>query len=852
MAQFRKLNATQPTPNFAPSRLALKIALHCTGLWLMALPLVGQAESVSVAQARQLDWVPIEELTEEQKKTVPIACCGAYIAPERTDPEANIDPDEASLIGSALSSESDMLSTVIMRDDVKLTQGTRSISTDLFTLNKETSEAELKGDIQLREPGMLVRADKAYINMQSGDARLDDARFVLYETRVHGEAKSLEKFGDKILVLNQGSISGCEPGDNTWAIEGANITIHNDKHYGTATHMRMKVRDIPVAYFPYVRFPVGPDRLTGFLFPSVGLGNSGLSEFSLPFYWNIAPNMDATITPRYLEEHGYMLGLEVRHMSALFDTTLDASALNNDRNGISRRLEKELEAGTITEEEAYPYKGKDRWQASLRQKGGRNQRWHTEINYTDVSDTDYIRDIDRSAVDLNREAYIRKKLLASYITDNWMLSAKAEELRLLTETQLPYRELPRVNANGQYRFGDWLLDMRNEYVDFALNSNYDSLANPINELILGKRMRTDYSFGWDKEFTSGFFKPRIGFKTLSYDLQAPDMLADADHSPSFVTAQSSLDTGLYFERDNSLFEHAFTQTLEPRVYYLHRKLDDQSSLFNLTPGGKYVNFDTSILPLTYQQLFRDTRFAGGDRLDDTEQVTFGLTSRFIDSANGIERLRLGIGQITYLKDRQVVLTDKQDELDSNENTSSMLATLIGGQVGAYFRFTNDIVYDQNEHNLYSISSSIHYMDDQYRIVNLGYRFSRDRQSLSPINPVPVTGQDLNQMDFSTIWPLANQWSAIARVNYDFNYDAELDALLGLEYDDCCYRIRMVARRWVNYNLSSDQLTALTGEDYDRGIFFELQLKGVGTLSQRISGWLDKAIIGFDSREQAKH
>lgn len=852
MAQIRHPKPGFPAPGLTRSRLALKIALHCAGLLVLSLPFGVQAESVSVTKARDLDWVPVEELTEEQKKTVPVACCGAYVAPERTDPEANLDPDQANLMGSALNSESDMLNTVIMRDDVKLTQGNRSMSTDSFTMNKETSEAELNGNIQMREPGLLVRADKAYVNMQSGDARLDNARFVLYETRVHGEAKSLEKFGDKVLVLNNGSISGCEPGDNTWAIEGSNITIHSDKHYGTAKHMRMKVRDFPVAYFPYVRFPVGPDRLTGFLFPSVGLGENGLSEFSLPFYWNIAPNMDATITPRYLDEHGYMLDTEWRHMSEYFDTELDASGLANDRNGISKRLKKKLEAGEITEDEAYPYKGKDRWRASLQQKGGRNQPWHTEIDYTDVSDTDYIRDIDHGAVDLNREAYIRKKLLGSYVTDNWMLSAKAEELRLLTETQLPYREAPRINANGQYRFGDWLLDMRNEYVDFSLNSNYDTNKNSIDELILGQRLRTDYSFGWDKEYTSGFFKPRIGYKTLSYELKAPDLLDTANDAPRFAAAQASLDTGLYFERDNSLFGHAFTQTLEPRAFYLYREFDDQSSLFELTPHNKSVNFDTSVLPLTYQQLFRDTRFAGGDRIDDTKQLTFGLTSRFIDNANGVERLRLGIGQITYFDDRKVVLTNKQDELETNENTSSMLAMLIGGQVGAYFRFTNDITYDQNEHNLYAISSSIHYMDDNYRIVNLGYRYSRDRQSLSPINPVPLKGQDLNQMDFSTIWPIASQWSAIARVNYDFNYDAELDALLGLEYNDCCYRVRMVARRWVNYNLSSDQLTSLTNEDYDQGLFFELQLKGVGTLSKRISSWLDKAIIGYDSREQALH
>lgn len=844
---------------FVPSRLAaFWIAAHCAGLLLLA-PIGVLAESevagkskpensnIEMERARALDWVPIDELTEEQKAKIPSACCGAYIAPERTDAEADIDPEHASILGSADNSETEKQSRVTLTENVRLTQGRRSISTDVFTLNKESSEAELTGNIQMREPGMLVRAEKARMNLQSGDGRLDNAEFVLYETRVHGRAESLEKFGDRVIVLNGGDLTSCEPGDNTWAIKGSNITIHNDKRYGTAKHMRLEVKDIPVAYAPYFRFPVGPDRLTGFLFPSMSLGSDGLDDIEVPFYWNIAPQMDATITPRYLQDHGYMASTEVRHMSVNFDTVFDGSFLGNDRDGLSERLKEQLENGEITEEEAYQYRGEDRWQYNLSQKGGRNQRWSTEIDFTELSDTDYIRDIDRSAVDLNREAYVRQKLLTSYSGKNWQLSAKAEELQLLTETQLPYRELPRVNANGQYRYGDWVMDLRNEVTRFSLNTNYE---DPVENIILGERLRTDYGIGWDKEFTAGFIKPRFGIKSLSYQLEAPNLLTTADDTPSFNAPQGSLDTGLYFERNKTFFGSGFTQTLEPRAFYLYRDYDNQSGLFDLTPNGRDVNFDTSVLPLTYQQLFRDSRFSGGDRLDDTNQMTFGLTSRFIDDTNGVERLRLGIGQITYFEDRQVSLTGSEDELTRNEDTSSMLAALVAGQIGEYLRFTNDITYDQYEDQLHALSTSFRYMDDNYRIFNLGYRFSRDRQSLSPINPVPLRGEDLNQVDITTLWPIATQWAVIARANYDFNYEAELDAYIGFEYDDCCYRVRMLARRWVDFDLTSDFLETLDEDDYDQGIFVEIQLKGIGSMSKRISKLLDKAMAGFTEREEA--
>ncbi|ACE83973.1 LPS-assembly protein LptD [Cellvibrio japonicus] len=857
MAPTRHSRARNPTAlhllsRFPLSRLAHALALHSLYLSLgmaagMSAMQGAWADSVDEGVARRLDWVPLEELTEEQRKTVPTACCGAYIAPARTDPEADMDPEKASLLGSANMSELEQQSTVVLREDVRLTQGRRSISTDLFKLDKESSEAELRGNIMMREPGLLVRAESARMNIQSGDGRLDNAEFVLYETRIHGRADSLEKFGDNVIVLEGGSLTSCEPGDNTWSIEGSNITIHNDKRYGTAKHMRLEVLDVPVAYAPYFRFPVGPDRLTGFLFPSIGVGTDGITELSVPFYWNIAPNLDATLTPRYLDDHGYLFYSEVRHMSPHFDTEFSGSFLHNDRDGLSKRQRSQLEQGLISEDEVYLYRGEDRWQYNLFQEGGRNQRWHTEIDYTEVSDTDYIRDIDRGAVDLNREAYVRQKFLMSYVGRNWQLSAKAEELQLLTETQLPYRELPRINANGRYRFNDWVLELRNEFTHFSQNTHYEL---PTDNLIFGDRMRADYGFGWDKEFTAGFIKPRVGVKMLGYQLEEDSLVAGADAEPGFITPQGSLDMGLYFERDKTLFNKGFTQTLEPRVFYLYRDYENQDSLFGLTANNRYLNFDSSILPLTYQQLFRDSRFSGGDRLDDTNQITFGLTSRFIDNRDGVERLRLGIGQITYLEDRNISLTAQADELARNRETSSMIAGLVSGQIGDNLRFTNDITYDQYNDQLYALSSSVRYMDDKYRIVNFGYRFSRDRQSLSPINPIPVRGEDLSQLDISTLWPVANQWSVIARANYDFNYNAELDAFVGLEYDDCCYRVRLLARRWVDFDLTSNFLESLDRDDFDQGIFVEIQLKGIGSLSRRISTLLDKAIIGFTEREQA--
>lgn len=838
-SQYKVPNTlSKPANRLQKNRLAFAIYLtFASAAW------AGNQTDDVEAIRKDLDWVPMESLTEEQKAALPTACCGAYVAPARTDPEANLDPEQANLFGQAQDSESEKQTRITLTGDVRLTQGSRTISTDKFFLDKETSQAELTGNIQVREPGLLFRADHADINIESGDAKLENARFVIHETRVRGQAEELEKIGDTTVILRRGQFTSCEPGDETWDIRGSNITLHNDKHYGTAKHMRLNVEDIPVAYVPYFRFPIGPDRLTGFLFPSMGMGDGGeIDEFSAPFYWNIAPNYDATLEPRYLQRHGYLLQTEFRHLSQNFESELSGSVLNNDRAGITDRLRKQLENQEIEPEVAYQYKGKDRWQWNFKQRGGEGQAWKTFIDYTDVSDTDYIRDVDRGAVDINRQAYIQQTGEIRYTTDNWVLSSRAQEFRLLTGSSVPYRELPRTQANGQYQWGDWEITANNELTHFSVNRYYTGNRA---DLITGERLRTFYQAVWAKEYMAGYFKPGAGIKTLAYQLEAPNLITTVDDNPQFAAPQFTLDTGLVFERNTD----SYLQTLEPRMFYLYRDYENQDALFGLTTGDSLVNFDTSELLFTYDQLFRDSRFSGGDRIDDAHQVTFGASTRYIENLSGIERLKLSIGEIFYLEDPEITLGKTlDDEVDSP--SSSALAGQMVAHWGNSLRLTQDLVFDHRENQITAASTSLHYLDEKYRVFNLGYRYERTPVSVSPLNPIPITGRTMNQVDVSAIWPVSTQWSVILRSNYDFTYDANLDTFAGLEYNDCCYRIRVMARHWADFDFSPDFLANLDSDDYDQGIFFEVQLKGMGTLAKRISNLLEKAVVGYSERENS--
>lgn len=806
--------------------------------------------------SRHLDWVPIENLTEAQKLKVPNNCCnGAYVPPARTDGDATLQPESAPLRSHADEQTSEAQSRVTFSGNVSITQGNRSISTESASYDKETGQVKFSGEIQLRDPNVMISAGSGDMNSETGDAHFQNTRFVFYENRIHGVAGSLQKFGDNVINLEQSLISSCEPGDNAWSIRGSEISLHPDEHYGTAKNMRINIQDIPVFYLPYVRFPVGNERLTGFLIPTPGYSKRNGAELAVPFYWNIAPNADATFTSNYLSNRGFMLETDVRHLSRYFETELKSSVINNDKGGFSSFLESQIASGDLTEEKAYPYRGHDRWYAKLEQTGGMGQDWSTSINYADLSDNDYLRDMYNSSTDSNRQAFIRQTASADYRSEHWFSGIKVDEYRLLTTTQLPYRELPRIHVDGNYQVNDWVLKLNNEYVNFVQNRYFGSYATPEaqSNTIYGDRINTDYSLKWDKSYPWGFVKPGVAVKGLTYQLDGKSLAAGADASPRFVVPQASLDAGLYFERDLS---NNYLQTLEPRAFYLYSGYKNQDSLYKLTPNQlSFVNFDTGDLTFNYNQLFRTTRFAGGDRLDDANQLSLGVSTAFSSKQTGIERLRMSIGQIFYAKDRQVLAYDPaqivdQSILEENTRASSNWALQVSGQVRKGLHISADAAYDQRADHLENANAGLHYTDDSHRIFNLTYRYARKVLNTSPSQSILAQPQAMNQLDASIILPISSRWSIIARNNRDFTHGVELDTFAGLEYNDCCYRVRVMGRRWLRVDYTTPDFFAnLKSDDFEPGIMVELELKGLGSMDKEIGNLLEKTITGFTEREK---
>lgn len=784
------------------------------------------------------DFVLSDQLTQAQRDALAPGCTGMYIDPlgnqENAPPPENtplvVEADDSVLTGAEKAE---------LSGNVQISQGARSIRADKMTYSRNTEEAELAGGVTIRNPGMLIRGEKANMSTVRNQAAFENAIFVLHGQHIRGQADAIKQTSDSSIILEGGSITSCEPGGNAWSLSGSEIKIDNEKGQGTGKHITLKVGKVPVIYVPYIAFPLGEERQSGLLFPSISSSDNGGLDAAVPFYWNIAPNYDATITPRLISGRGAMLEVEGRHLSKTFYTEANIGFLPNDDGGQDKDLDTLVESGEITDTEAHPYRDQSRWITHFNQQGGgaSNGGWYSSIDFTKVSDQDYIRDIGATSFSELNQTFLDQRAELGYLFDNWTVSGLAQNRQvLLYDLDTPYRRAPQLNAIGHYSRGGLEFTLDNEIVRF--DHAAEQWRNG-DSIITGSRISTDYRAAYPIRGLWGFVKPEVGYKTLGYELQSDELNIGAKRSPMLGAAQASLDMSMTFEHRGG----GLLQTIEPRVYYLYREYTDHSDLYNITSDMQNVNFDTSIRTFSYSQLFRDSRFGGRDRLDDANQTTVGLTSRWYSNDTGRELFSASVGQVFHNDDRRVGLNG--GELDTDQ--TSELAADVSVMIGPLSRFYINSIYDTESDEITRASSGVYYhSQDLATLVNLSYSYVRDyRQSSIAAGTTEET--DIDQADFSIVTPINKQWSLMARYNYDFTQAQELETFLGFEYNDCCYRVRLLARKWLDSNIAS--LTDNQDLEHDQGIFFEIHFKGLGGSGAKVNSILEDSIRGYQERER---
>ncbi len=813
-------------------------------------------EGPRVRLARNLDWVYEEDMTVEERKLLSPGCCGAYIEPKREYPDADLNPDEATLRVASASTEVEQETNIAhLEGNVQLTQGYRQVRSDRASVDQERRTIELEGNVQFREPNALAIGDSAEVNLDNNAAVIKNVSFVDHDAGIRGTAETLVRETEGILFIDNATYTTCEPASNAWQLAMGSATLNAKTGIMTARHTRLEIEGVPVLYIPWIRFPFDDRRASGLLFPNLSVSDENGLDYAQPIYLNLAPNYDATITPRFVQERGEMLELEGRYLSARTYTVASGGFLSDD------------DGGDDDDETIKAYQGEDRWVGSLQHEGGLGRRWSTNIDYTKVSDSEYFRDLGNASLEINSQTHLEQSAAAGYRLRHWDLSLQGKRYQtIIDNAPQQYELLPRATARGRYRLGEFTFDLKNQFTSYDhkdddLNVLADPGISPLRKdsmgtFITGDRLRLDYAASWDKQWVWGYFRPTAMVKYLAYDLDNP-LDGKTDDSPSVTVPVGIIDAGLFAERNTSWLK-GYLQTFEPRLYYLHSEYEDQSDL---------PNFDTANLTFSYNQLFRDDRFSGGDRIGDTEQLSIGLTSRLVSKSTGEEFVRASIGQVFYFDDRFVSLNPNLTETDI-KNPDGVYVTVVPAQLvnyydleeqvrdesayaaelalrlGKNFRLQLDALYDEEESEVDKGNVSLRYRDQQQRIFNIGYRYTRRIPRFVEANEIDA---DIDQGDVSTILPLAENWRFVGRWNYDFTNSRELETFAGIEYDSCCWRVSLLARKWLDRD---DRL----GTDYagipeddleeDEGIFLQIQLKGLGGTGTKVDGILEDGIYGF--------
>ncbi|VUD40373.1 LPS-assembly protein LptD [Thalassocella blandensis] len=795
-----------------------------------------------LAEESPFEWIKKEQLPDKYQSLVLPGCTGIYlhsVQPEAREAITSQRMDTQPLVVTAKDATVTGANTAVLEGNVRVSQGDRSISAGRMSYERNVDRAVLEEHVTIKQRGMRIQGEFAEVSTTKNRAVFEDAKFVIQEDHIRGSAESVQQTSASRIELRNGMITSCEPGHEAWSLEGEELSVDSATNQGHGKNVKLKIGSVPVFYLPYISFPVGEERQSGLLFPSISSSDDGGLDITIPYYWNMAPNYDATISPRFITGRGTMLEFETRYLNEWMRSSMGFAILPDDGGSQDEDLDELIERGEITAEEARPYQGSNRWLLDIDQRGGELKGWYTALDFTRVSDVDYLRELGTATLAVTSNTYLNQSFEVGYQFDHWRLSTLAQSQQvLLLDLDTPYRKLPQVDLNGRYRVGGWSLELQNRFTQF-------SHPDEGQEVLTGQRANTDYRLYWERRETWGFIKPEVGYKTIYYNLEEDSISNIPEEQFGLGTPQASLDFGLIFEHPGG----PFTQTFEPRAYYLYRKYESHEDLYGLgVDQDQNINFDTSSRTFTYGQLYRDSRFIGGDRLDDANQITLGATTHWQSNTTGRDLFSVSVGQIFHFDERQISLSGEM--LTEDTSDASEFATEFMIHLGERTQLYGNTVYDTSNEKINRGSAGLNFATEDYRsLFNVGYSFLREDVSTGQIRD-DGNSRVIDQLDTSFTTPISSQWSMMGKLNYDFIDRQELEAFIGFEYNDCCYRLRFLARRWLDSNIAN--LSDNADDQYDQGVFFEIHFKGLGGSGAKINSILEDGIFGYRDREANYH
>ncbi|WP_282039471.1 LPS-assembly protein LptD [Halomonas alimentaria] len=760
-------------------------------------------------------------------------CRGVYVMPDYRLPP----PEPGKVASESASASYGEDGETLLRGEVVLRRDSAQLETPQVRVPSSRERAFAEGPLALRDQGLLVRGSAAELSLVNDAASVDEAHYIIHDRHLRGDAQRLARLEDGRYRLSSASFTTCDPGDNLWQLVGGDVMLDRESGFGTARHARLEVKDVPVFYWPWVRFPIDDRRHTGFLWPAVGFSTDSL-DYAQPFYWNIAPDQDATITPRWISDRGLLLGGQYRYLFAESAGQIEGAWLDSDDGGDSDN----------PNDAARRFEGEERWYLDYRHAGTLSPRSRYQLRYGAASDGRYFDDFGSDFAEQNTSAMSRLAQI-DYHGDTWRLDARAQGFQKLDDPLLerdkPFYRLPSLSAAARWsQESGFYQQWQSNYSYFWRDIDEAALPNTERfdrESATGSRLHLAPAVGWRFNESWGHLEPRLEWLGTAYALDFGERDTDRDTSLTRSVPVTSVDAGLVFERELDLGGRDYRQTLEPRANYAYVPARDQSD---------FPDFDTSERAFSWSQLWSPHRFSGSDRVGDLNRLSLGLESRLLDDDSGRQRLSLGLGQALYFEDRSIDMDGNPDELPTNgadyyraTRDRSPLVANADWQLTESWRTRWQWLYDDDLERTERAGVDLQYRSPKGHALNLGYRWELEGfdPSLDQFDD-DFRNYDREEYDASFAWKAGRRVDLIGRLLYDNTNDRALEQLAGVQWNDCCYGVQLVWREWIDDNDTGN----LSDDFTDRGVFLRFVFKGLGGVGRGADSYFEEAIPGYRS------
>lgn len=737
-------------------------------------------------------------------------CQGAWVTPISPDTVA-VAAEEATSTVTADYGHYNPNGDSVLEGNVVIDQQGRQIRADKITIDQTQTYASAEGRVQMAQAGLLAQSDQINYNLKTQQGDLHNSFYIAEEQHAHGMAEKIARTSTNTLVLNNATYSTCPPEQApTWKIQANEIKLNQETGRGETRGTKLYVKDVPVLAVPYFNFPIDDRRTTGILTPSFGFTNDGGVELAVPVYLNLAPNYDATVTPRYIGDRGPMLEGEFRYLTENFGQgQIWGGYLASDNK--------------YNDEDRKDFHFLHNWQI--------NEQFNTNLEYNYASDKDYFADLNNnpnSRTDLN----LRRAWELNYRNGIPGLRAqlKVEDFQTLDPTipdeDRPYARLPQFLLN--YKTGNpqgFQIEFNHDTAYFKKDiNNLEASTTDLNSYEpSGTRIYNDFKVRYNYRNPWSFVIPEVSLRNVNtfFDKDTQNALNQFDSSSetkSVTVPQFTLDAGLTFEK-----EGRFLQTITPRAFYAYAPYQNQDG---------HPNFDSATASINYDQLFSPYRFYGHDRLEDNNFLSLGLSYSLFDEV-GLERIRASLGQSFFFEDRRVTLENTADSFDTESRTGPVVS--LASQLTENLNIGANAAWMSNGDNAQR-DLHLFYTGEQGNLYNVGYINRRH---------IPNRQDHYDQVVASFIQPVYNNWRILGHAQYDLDNSVAREYLLGVNYESCCWGISVYGRSYYN------DLDDVSDHNVKpkRAIMAELNLKGLGSFNNKLASLLENRILGFNRTNQ---